>query len=142
MAHPEITFGGDAEFLRAFDSAVVAAGGRRRCSPTTLVGGWREFVRECEDGYLDDIEEFHFDLSVRGLIEKLRRDPELLRFRELDWVWAEISAVDVRYRALLVPKGGTYPQSWWKAGIPRKAGPELAAEFLTLYGVRVEVVDR
>ncbi len=140
MAHPELTFGGDAEFLQAFGKAVLAAGGRRRL-PTSLVGSWGEFVLECEDGYLDDIEEFHCDLSVRRLIEKVRRDPELLRFRELDWVWAEISVIDERYRALLVPKGDGDPEPWWEAGIPRKAGPELAAGFLGLYGVRVEVVE-
>jgi hypothetical protein len=141
MVHPEVVFGGDAEFLRAFDRALAAAGSRVPGGPTGVIERWGGFVRECEEGYLEDIEEFHFDLSVRQLIETLRRDPELLRFRELDWVWVEIAAMDERYRALLLPKGAVHPGPWWEAGIPRKAGPEVAADFLELYGVRVEVVE-
>lgn len=138
MAYPEVAFGGDAEFVRAFDRALTAAGSWERGGPTGVIERWGGFVRECEEGYL---KEFHFDLSVRQLIETLRRDPELLRFRELDWVWVEIAAIDERYRALSLPKAAVYPGPWWEGGIPRKAGPKLAAEFLALYGVRVEVVE-
>ncbi|GAB2617080.1 hypothetical protein [Kribbella endophytica] len=130
-----------AEFLAAFGEAVKAAGGRPRSSPAALVDEWLGFVQACEQGYSEDIDEFHNDRSVRGLLEQLLNDPGLGRFPQLSWVRTAVAAADERYRAVLIPVDMWPHQTWWERSLPRLAGEELAAEFLEQYGVAVEIVE-
>jgi hypothetical protein len=37
----------------------------------TILSDWQKFVKECETGYDDDIEEYKNDLDTREIIEKL-----------------------------------------------------------------------
>ncbi|GAB3953375.1 hypothetical protein GCM10029976_093430 [Kribbella albertanoniae] len=129
------------EFLAEFGAVAQSAGSRRLVTPTVVIGSWRLFVELCEEGYGDNIEEFDHDLSVRRLIDRILQSPMLQGFEQMDWVRAEIEALDARYRALLIDLDRGDERGWWERGIPRLAGPELAGDFAERYGVGVEVVD-
>jgi hypothetical protein len=129
------------EFLEAFREAARSLGSWRLLTPTEVVGSWRGFVEQCEEGYADSIFEFHNDLSVRTLIMKLLEHPALLDYEQMGWVREEVAAIDDRYGALLLDSDLRPGRPWWEARVPRIAGEELAADFKERYGVNVDIVD-
>lgn len=129
------------EFLEAFRDTARSLGSWRLLTPTDVVGSWQGFVEQCEEGYADNIYEFHNDLSVRGLITKLLESPGLRDYEQMSWVREQIAAIDDRYRALLLEPDVRPGHPWWEARVPRVAGEELAADFKARYGVNVDVVD-
>jgi hypothetical protein len=130
-----------AEFLEQYRKFMDGRGRGRPVSPTEVIGRWESFVGDCEDGYGDNIDEFHNDLSVRGLIAEMLRSPELAKYGQMGWVRAAIEAIDARYRALLLDQEVRPGASWWKAKVPRFAGRELADDFRSWYQLEIEVRD-
>jgi hypothetical protein len=128
------------EFLRAFRDTARSLGSWRLLSPTDVVGSWRGFVGQCEQGYPDNIYEFHNDLAVRNLIMKVLDSPQLRLYSQMEWVRDEIGEIDRRYKALLLEDEVRPGRPWWEARIPRLAGEELAEDFASRYGVTVTVV--
>ncbi|MCO1595591.1 hypothetical protein M8C17_10480 [Micromonospora sp. RHAY321] len=125
----------DRQFVERF---AEVTGGRR---PTGFVEGWEQFVGFCEEGYDDVLDEYWFDLSVRQRIETALTDDRLRDFPQMGWFREQVGAVDERFRAVLseerFPARTELP--WWEAYLPAWAGPVLAEELWSTYGVRVEV---
>jgi len=131
-----------ARFLETFRDVVISGGWTQLTSPTDMAGGWKGFVAQCEEGYSDNIYEFRNDLSVRNLIEEILGSPDLAEFQhQFQWIRAEVDTIDERYRQILLEVDVEPGKPWWEARIPRLAGEELAADFLSRYGVSVEVVN-
>lgn len=128
------------DFLRAFRGTVIALGVRRLVTPTDVVGSWRGFVEQCEEGYADNIYEFENDLAVRDLIMRILDNAVLRNYSQMAWVRDEIDQIDARYQSLLLAEEVRPDRPWWEARIPRLAGEELAAHFAAQYGVTVTVV--
>jgi hypothetical protein len=90
-----------------------------------LVRRWREFVEQVERGYRLGLEDYRNDLDIRGILELAgAADAE---------VHAEVSALDERLKAVLVPAQRRVWESapgdpFWDFGYPRYAGAELAAD--------------
>ena len=102
-------------------------------APAEMLDEWRRVVREIEAGYSWNVYQYHNDLSVRDRLEAaIADDPELA---------AEVAEVDARFRALLQPGVQVGPEEdpWWHRGVPRYAGPELAAEMKEWVQADVEV---
>ncbi|MBQ0902603.1 hypothetical protein [Micromonospora sp. U21] len=125
----------DRQFVERF--AEVTRGRR----PTGFVEAWEQFVGFCEEGYHDVLDEYWFDLSVRQAIETALTDDRLRGFPQMGWFREQVGAVDERFRAVLSEERlpARVELSWWEAYLPAWAGPVLAAEVWTSYGVRVEV---
>jgi hypothetical protein len=122
-------------FVRRFR---VAAGG---ALPTSLIAGWESVVESCEESYDDNLDEYHFDLSVRDNIEHVLHDGPLQECPQMGWVREHVAALDVRFRALLqedvVIPGGP-GQSWWTRHPLKFAGAQTAVEYAKM-GIHVEV---
>ncbi|RLP93242.1 MULTISPECIES: hypothetical protein [unclassified Micromonospora] len=125
----------DREFVERF---AEVTGGRR---PTGYVERWEQVVELCEEGYDDNLDEYWFDLGVRHGIERVLTDERLHGFPQLGWFREQVRELDERFRAVLseqrMPARRELP--WWEAYVPAWAGPVLAAELWSSYGVRVEV---
>ena len=109
-------------------------------SPAELLDDWRALVAECERSYDWNAYEYHNDLIVRDRVatalegmDDARRTPYA----------AEVAEVDARFRALLQPDVQVGPEEdpWWRRGVPRFAGAELARDLKEWFGVEVEVRD-
>jgi len=129
------------EFAELFRKASAEATGGRAYLPGEMVDQWNDVVGLIEDGYGDSLDEYVSDLGIRRSIEATL-DSDLLTGRtELTWIREHVAAVDERLRGLL--QGEPLPRSdglpWWQRFPPRYAGPELAADYLSSYGVRVDV---
>jgi hypothetical protein len=107
--------------------------------PTTLIEAWDQFVEFCEAGYGDILDEFTFDRWVRQQIEVVLQDEGLREFEQMRWVEEQVQEIDERYRALLLDQILFPDLPWWGATFPRYAGPRMAAELLSTYGLTVEV---
>jgi hypothetical protein len=65
------------ELLEQYREFMEVRGLGRPLSPTGVIEQWGSFVEECEDGYDLNIDEFWNDLTVRRLIARMLRNPEL-----------------------------------------------------------------
>ncbi|MDT7723837.1 MAG: hypothetical protein QOI21_413 [Actinomycetota bacterium] len=103
---------------------------------SNLLDEWDQLVGFIEEGYHDNIDEYRFDLRVRGALEELVRAPDLP-----EWTREKLVEIDSRLRAVLRPERAEEDPAvpWWLARIPRYAGQELADNLATWYGVQVEV---
>ncbi len=110
--------------------------------PDEVLDGWRELVADVRDGHDDTIEEYSHDLDQRDFIERLLGHPLLRDRPECHEFGEQVAGIDAEFRELLrddvLP--GTESRPWWRRHAPRRADPELAAGFLTTYGIRVEGV--
>ncbi|TCC19247.1 hypothetical protein [Kribbella sindirgiensis] len=129
------------EFLGRFRETARSLGSQRLLTPTDVIGSWRGFVEECEEGYADNIYEFANDLAVRDLIRKILDSEELRTYSQMGWVRDEVAEIDGRYRAILLDDEVRPGRPWWEARVPRLAGEELAGDFASSYGVSVTVVS-
>ncbi len=104
-----------------------------------LLEEWAQLVRECEAGYDWNLYEYHNDLSVRDALGRILADPDRAQ-EERDEVATRLLEIDARFQALLQPGAGVGPEDdpWWHRGVPRYAGPELAAEMRDWFEVEVE----
>ncbi|RZU51481.1 hypothetical protein EV385_3310 [Krasilnikovia cinnamomea] len=129
------------DFVERFRQASAAATGRRAYLPGEMLSRWEQVVDFVVEGYDDCLDEYFFDLGVRGSLDAVLRDPELQQYPELTWVREKLAEIDDRFRACLrdepIPRLLDYP--WWESHPPRYAGPQLAADYLTTYGVTVEI---
>lgn len=129
------------QFIQEFRRASEAATGRRAYLPGEMVEAWEQVVDFCYAGYDDCLDEYIFDLGVRGSLDVVLRDPGLQEFSELRQIQHEVARIDDRFRSILQdePISGLADWPWWESHPPRFAGAELAADFLDRYGVSVEV---
>lgn len=106
--------------------------------PGETLDRWRQVVEDCRDGYEDCPAEYDHDLGVRRTIAVVLADAEMRRCPELDWFREQVAEIDLGFRALLqdVPDPRRVGRPWWESCPPRCAGPELAAGFLEILGVR------
>lgn len=113
----------------------------RHFSPEELVAAWRSFVEQCERGYSMNIYEYENDLSCRAMIHETMEDPTLASSSDARAFKEEVAQVDDRFRRLLQPGVliGDADSPWWKRGVPRSAGGELASDFRDIHGVDVEL---
>jgi hypothetical protein len=127
-------------YLRAVEKVLQRFSSRRQTSPATLLTDWTRFVDSATAGYPSGWYEFDNERRVRDVIEAVLSDDAVRSFPEAaDWQ-REVSHIDERYRALLVPfSAGSGDASWWKAGVPRYAGPELADDLRRMYQKEIEV---
>lgn len=131
------------EFVAQFRKASATATGIRAYLPGEMVDAWKHTVDGYLDGYDDPLDEYYYGLGIRGSLEAVLRDPEMQHFPELNWVREQVTEADQRFRTMLqdepVPRLADLGLPWWESHPPRYAGPELAAEYLSRYGVHVEV---
>lgn len=127
-----------AELFRV--ASAEATRGRARL-PFEMLDQWRGAVDVVRAGYCGPLEEYFNDLAIRWSIGATL-DSDLLAERpELGWMRVHVAATDERLRALLQdePLPRSAGQHWWERFPPRYAGPELAADFRSYYGVHVDV---
>jgi len=109
--------------------------------PTTLIAAWAQIVERCEAGYDDNLDEYRFDVGIRDSIEGVFSDGPLQQCPQMDWVRERVSALDLRFRALLqedVVMPNPFAAPWWHRHPLRHAGAEAAGEYAG-YGIAVEV---
>ncbi|GAB2796554.1 hypothetical protein [Amycolatopsis magusensis] len=129
-----------AQVPERFAEVVADFGWRTAPGPEQLAGQWEQVVDLVEAGYEDNIYEYHNDLTVRGLIDRLLTDEELRGDERLDGFRARIAQVDTRLRNLLTSAPvHDIAGPWWETRVPVYAGEELAKDLRDRYGVDVEV---
>jgi hypothetical protein len=111
-------------------------------SPATLLEDWRSFVTFCEVGYSFSIYEYDNDIECRNRIELILTSPELQQYPQLSEYAANVELVDRKFKDLLMAEvvvPGSF--KWWKKGVLRCAGKELASDLYNCYGIVVSVID-
>jgi hypothetical protein len=105
-----------------------------------LLEEWAQLVRECEAGYEWNLYEYHTDLQVRDALERIVSD-HARAHEERAEVATRLAEIDARFEAILQGGVEVGPEEdpWWHRGVPRLAGPDLAAELREWFGVEVEV---
>jgi hypothetical protein len=115
-------------------------------SPTrgldSAIHSWELFVHECELGYQHSIYDFDNDLSIRDVLETSLRGPEQCSVDEIGRIRSRVRIADEKFRRLALEGSvrRSDQQAWWHIVIPKHAGPELAADLRSEYGVSVKVV--
>jgi hypothetical protein len=110
--------------------------------PTEVLGMWEQFVDACEQGYDWSIYEYDNDILVRDLIQTLLGDPRLVTITQMSWFRERVTEIDNRFKALSVAGPVVRPEApWWRARVPAYAGPELAADLESRYGVIINVSE-
>jgi hypothetical protein len=126
------------EFVERFRAVAAARGWRGVSSPFDLIDGWAQMVDQVEEGYDDNIYEYLNDLSVRQRIEDLLHDESLRDVEQMEWVRAQVSEIDARFRSLVRPEPVPGNSRWWETHLPAYAGSELVADIKETYGVSIE----
>jgi hypothetical protein len=126
-------------------AAVLVAkqrGWRSRLTPDQLEGGWRTFIRQCQQGYDMDIYEYGNDRHVRTMIQQVLTVDGLIASPQVEAYKSRIGVLDAQYRELLQPgiEVGDATRQWWERGVPKYAGAELADDFSRIYQVEIPVV--
>ena len=128
-------------FPVAFDAAVPARSRRFGTTPDDHIAAWQQIVDWVADGYQDNFYEYRNDLYIRELIQTMLDHPDLAGYPELAEFRQRVDKLDERFRALLRP-GPTAPGlPWWEAGIPARAGAELARHYRDHHGLTIEVCE-
>lgn len=110
-------------------------------SPASLLKDWTLFVEECERGYPDNIYEYYNDIRIREWIEVILSALELQQFPELTEFAFNISSVDKKFQALLLPDVSLPGSTWWEQGVLRYAGKELKDDLMRSYDIEIEVIE-
>lgn len=111
-------------------------------SPAALLEDWRSFVAFCEMGYSFSIYEYDNDIECRNQIELILTSPELQQYPQSSEYAANVELVDRQFKDLLMAEvvvSGSF--KWWKKGVLRRAGKELASDLYNCYGIVVSVID-
>lgn len=130
-------------FEEEFSRLVRARGRWRDYSPEPLLGRWRTFVEECEQGYRHDSEDYFNDLTARDSLEFALNCKDLSRFPEMDQLRREVDRLDSRFRAVLIPDA--FPripdEQWWGRGLVKWGSSRFVEEIRRIYGVTLDVSE-
>lgn len=130
-------------FEQVFREVEARCGKWRLSGAETALQTWENFIYICEDGYDFIIEEYMNDISVRDTIADALNEPRLHELPEFPAFCERVGLIDERFKLLLkqdvtIPRPAGLP--WWKAHPPRYAGPDLADDLKSRYGIVIEVV--
>lgn len=125
-------------YLSAVERVLEQFSPRRRLSPAQLLNQWAEFVAEAVKGYPYGWYEFDNERSVRDAIQAIRDDAIVKSFPEANEWFERVDAVDNQYRQLLIGLPEMRHEPWWRAGVPRYAGRQLAEDLRRMFGMEVE----
>lgn len=130
------------ELDKQINEALKKAGFVRPLTISQMLGAWEQLVELCEEGYDMGFAEFDNDLTARDAIEAVLNAKALADTESVASLRQEAAKLDERYRKLL--QAGVEIRSpelsWWRRGVLKRAGSELADDYKSLHGVDVAVV--
>jgi hypothetical protein len=128
-------------FAELFRRASAEVTGGRAYLPGEILNQWTGVVDLIRDGYPGSLDEYFSDLAVRRSLQATLDHALLADRPERGWIGEQVTAADDRLRALLQrqPLPRSDGQPWWERFPPRYAGSDLAADFRSVYDVRVDV---
>ncbi|MBA8826923.1 polyhydroxyalkanoate synthesis regulator phasin [Saccharopolyspora lacisalsi] len=113
-------------------------------SPDQLLHEWNYLVEACEDGYDDNVHEYHFDLQVRHGIFEVLADEQLAAMPEMTAFRERVEVLDKRLKAVMLSDPAlplaSFP--WWEAYPLRYGCEEIAKEYYEGYGISIEVFPK
>jgi hypothetical protein len=108
----------------------------------SFVQAWRSFIGVCARGYDMNIYEYENDLSIRSGIQLMLDDERVRNTIGFVDLSTRIAEIDAEFRELLQDgvEVGNSGDPWWKRGVLKEAGAELAADFMEMFGIYIQVV--
>lgn len=101
-----------------------------------LIGGWRDFVDECETGYAWTLFEYWEDLSFRTDIQKALELEELKKYEEYQHLESQILATDSLFKEIsyLDNRVDIDDQYWWQKRLLSKTTEDYRTDVIEFVG--------
>jgi hypothetical protein len=132
------------QFLEAFAQFLNRTGRSPKATPWTYVEKWEDLVKQIEEGYGFDYDEYSNDAYCRKVLAEAFLDPMMCSFKpQMDAVRERVRTADSKLKSLFISNFylGSEGRPWWLRGVFKYGGSEYSEDIKNRLGIEVPIVD-